>query len=80
LNNKKILYPAIFHKEDNGAYSVVFPDLGCATCGTSIEEAYFAAKEALVLWLEDCESKAPSKIENIVAKFGDYIMLIEPDS
>ncbi len=30
--------------------------------------------------LEDCESKAPNKIENIVAKFGDYIMLIEPEN
>lgn len=36
----KYVYPAVFTKEDNGQYSVVFRDLeGCYTCGESMEQA-----------------------------------------
>ncbi len=43
----KIIYPAIFHKEES-SYWVEFPDLvGCQTYGDSIFETYEFAKEAL---------------------------------
>jgi len=46
------LYPALFTKEDDGGYSIEFPDLpGCFTCGDDIEEALSMAKEALELHL-----------------------------
>ena len=73
------IYPAVFHKEENGEYSVVFPDLGCATCGSNIEEAYKAAKEALALWLDESECVAPSKVEDLKVNSADNIMLIEAD-
>ena len=44
---KNCVYPAYFYKENDGQYSVIFPDFGCATCGSSIEEAYFMAEDCL---------------------------------
>ena len=35
----KYVYPAIFTPEENGTYSIVFPDLeGCYTCGDDLED------------------------------------------
>lgn len=44
-------YPAEFSKEEgDGAIGVVFPDFpGCVTAGNTLEEAFVAAHEALVL-------------------------------
>lgn len=81
MENKTIvenrIYPAVFHKEDDGRYSVEFPDLGCATCGDTLEEAYKMAKEALSLWLDGEESKEPSALESIKAEAGDRVLLVE---
>ncbi len=56
---KKYLYPAVFEKEESG-YSVIFPDLGIATSGETLEEAMDMAKDALCLTLYDLEeSKHP---------------------
>lgn len=49
---KKIIYPAIFHKEEVGGYSVTFPDLpGCNTEGNDLAEALYMAQDALGLYL-----------------------------
>ena len=38
---KKLFYPAIFHKAEEGGYWVTFPDLPeCVTEGDDMEEAY----------------------------------------
>ena len=76
---EKRIYPAIFHKEEDGRYSVEFPDLGCSTCGDTIEEAYKMAKEALALWLDGEECKEPSTIESIKTEDNDKVMLVEAD-
>lgn len=39
-------YPACFIKEENG-YSVLFPDLGTATCGDTLDEAMRMAVDCL---------------------------------
>lgn len=42
----KLVYPAIFEKEDKG-YSVTFPDLlGCCTQGDTLEETIGMAEDA----------------------------------
>lgn len=74
------IYPAVFHKEGDGRYSVEFPDLGCATCGDTLEEAYKMAKDALALWLDDCEPAVPTPLESIAVENGDRAMLVEADS
>ncbi len=51
---KKLFYPAVFHKAEEGGYWVTFPDLPeCITEGDSIEEAYEMAVDALGLALAD---------------------------
>lgn len=55
----KYAYPAVFTREENGQYSVVFHDLeGCYTCGDSLEEALEMAEDVLALVLYGYESDA----------------------
>lgn len=80
---KKIFYPAVFTKEDNG-YWVKFPDLpGCFTEGDSISEAYEMAQEAMGLWLET-ENRTfnypeASDITGIRTAENEQIVLVEFD-
>lgn len=54
----KYVYAAVFTKEENGQYSVVFKDLeGCYTCGDSLEEAIEMAEDVLALTLYGYESE-----------------------
>lgn len=45
------IYPAIFYKEDDGRYSVLFPDFDVATCGNDLNDAMNMAVECLALQL-----------------------------
>lgn len=48
----KFVYPAVFTKEDNGQYSVSFPDIeNCFTGGDDMAEAIEMAEDALCLML-----------------------------
>lgn len=50
------IYPAIFYHEDDGSYSVVFPDLNhLSTCGDTMNEAMTMAVDALAGYLYDLE-------------------------
>ena len=52
----KYAYTAVFTPEENGAYSVHFPDIqGCYTCGDDMADAVEMAKDALCLMLYDME-------------------------
>lgn len=52
MKKQKYVYPAIFHPEEDGGFSVSFPDLdGCFTCGESLEEAIDMAVDAAAGWL-----------------------------
>ena len=70
---KHIAYPAIFTKDGN-YICVDFPDLdGCLTQGETIEEAYFAAKEALALYLDTVgECPPPSAVEAVKPSDGEF--------
>ena len=53
---KKLFYPAVFHKAEEGGFWVSFPDIPeCLTQGDDMTEAYEMAVEALELWMEDFE-------------------------
>lgn len=63
-------YPAIFYKEEDGRYSVLFPDFDVATCGDDLDDAIAMAEECLALQLkglkEDGEAfPAPSPLDKI---------------
>lgn len=80
----KVIYPAIFHHEDN-AYWVEFPNLeGCQSFGDTIEEALDNAKEALAAYcvtlLEQGEKlNPPSDVENIKIPAGAFLSLVEAE-
>ena len=63
-------YPAIFHKDDSGRFSVLFPDFDVATCGDDLDDAIAMAEECLALQLkglrEDREAfPVPSPLDKI---------------
>lgn len=81
----KIFYPAVFHLEDDGGYSVEFPDLlGCVTEGDTLEKAMAMAEDALGIYLytlkEDKEeAPAPSSPADIKVDGRNFVTLIEYD-
>ena len=63
------IYPACFIKESNG-YSVIFPDLGTATCGSTLDDAAHMAVDCLAgilynLQRDGEEPPSPSPINQI---------------
>jgi len=52
----KYAYTAVFTPEENGLYSVSFPDLpGCYTSGDDMSDAVYMAQDVLCLTLYDLE-------------------------
>lgn len=81
----KLIYPAIFHPEEVGGYSLYFPDLpGCVTEGDTLQEAIEMANDALGIYLYTLkQDKAvlpeASKPENLEVDKGDFVTCIEWD-
>ena len=82
----KYAYPAIFHPEEEGGYSVFFPDLeGCFTQGDTELEAVDMAEDALNLMLWHMEESKdpipkPSKASAISLQDDDFVMLVKADT
>ena len=82
----KYIYPAIFTKEDDGGYSVVFPDLeSCYTCGDTLEQAMDMAEDCLALVLygyetDQKEIPAASSIDSISTSSDEFVTLIKCDT
>lgn len=81
----KYVYPAIFEKEENGGYSVIFPDLeGCYTCGDDLADSMYMAEDVLAFTLYDYEKEGkelpvPSESSALKADNG-FINLIACDT
>ena len=79
----KLIYPAVFHQEDN-AYWVEFPDLeGCNSFGDTLEETLSNAREALegysISLIEHKEKlPAPSDIGSLKTSDG-FVSLVDID-
>ena len=76
----KYVYPAVFTPEDNGQFSVNFPDLeSCYTCGDNLGDALYMAEDVLAMTLVSYEDKgvpipAPSKTLPLEAgEFQNFI-------
>ncbi|MBO4948771.1 MAG: type II toxin-antitoxin system HicB family antitoxin, partial [Peptococcaceae bacterium] len=55
---KKYSYPAVFTPEENGAYSISFPDFeSCYTCGDSLADGIMMAEDVLAFTLYDYEKE-----------------------
>ena len=82
---KKMFYPAIFTPEDDGGFSVSFPDIeGCFTQGETIEESYEMAFDALGLALSFLEDEKrviplPSAPNKISLNENEFVVIIEFD-
>ena len=82
----KYIYPAVFTKEEDGGYSVVFPDLeSCYTCGDTLEQAMDMAEECLALVLygyetDQKEIPAASSIDSISTSSDEFVSLIKCDT
>ncbi len=82
----KYVYPAIFSPEENGSYSVYFPDLeGCYTCGDNLQDALFMADDVLAFTMYDYEKEGreipvPSKVENVEKEAGEFANYIACDT
>lgn len=81
----KLFYPAVFHPEADGGYSVDFPDLlGCVTEGDTLADAVKMAEDALGIYLyslkEDKEAApAPSDPADIETEGREFVSLVEYD-
>ena len=78
----KLVYPAFFYEEDEGGYSVEFPDLkGCITQGETLEEAIEMAEDAALGWIldeveEGKEIPKASNIEELTMNRKGFINLL----
>lgn len=73
------IYPACFYKEKEGGYSVIFNDWqgmnSAATCGDTLEEAYFMAQDLLGGMITSSQDDGeeipkPSNVEDIKLEEG----------
>ena len=82
----KYIYPAVFEKEDEGGYSIYFPDIaGCFSQCEDMAEGIENASDALCLMLYDFEKKgkpvpSPTSIKKIKTDGDDIATLIACDT
>jgi len=82
----KYVYPAIFSKEDDGKYSVLFPDIeSCYTGGDDMVDALEMAEDVLCLTLYDMEKNektipAPSDCKVIETDDDSIVTLVRCDT
>jgi len=79
------IYPAIFHVNSDGSYTITFPDLpGCVSEGKSLVNALSMAQSALHQWIEyltDKKQEIPqaSNMEILKVSDGEFANLIRAD-
>lgn len=84
--NTKYVYPAIFTPEEDGGYSIIFPDLeGCFTCGDDLIDGMQMAEDVLALVLygyekDDREIPIPSKRESIKLQGKEFVNYVACDT
>lgn len=75
----EFIYPAIFHKNNDGSVTVLFPDLpGCITEGKSLGKAMKMAQSALNQWvdyLRDEKEPIPTPSDYTSIQLGDNEIL-----
>ena len=82
----KYVYPAVFVPEEEGGYSIYFPDLdNCFTQAESLEDGIKMANDALCLTLYDMEESnqvipKASSIRDIKTNGDEFTTLISCDT
>lgn len=81
----KLFYPAVFEPEEDGGFTVDFPDIpGCYTQGENLEDCYEMAFDVLGLCLSVMEDQketipTPSNPQDIPVEKGQFVAVIEFD-
>lgn len=79
------VYPAVFHANDDGSYTITYPDIpGCISEGKSLENALYMAQDALTQWMEylaDSKEAAPtaSRVQDVRIGQGEFVNLVRAD-
>jgi len=79
------VYPAVFHANDDGTYTISYPDLpGCISEGKNLANAMYMAQSALTQWIEYHADKkldlpAASPARNIETDGNEFVNLIRAD-
>lgn len=82
---KEIIYPAVFHANEDGTYTIVYPDLpGCISEGKTLGGALSMAQSALGEWgayLLDKGEALPqaSRLQDVPCEEGEFVNLIRAD-
>lgn len=82
----KHVYPAVFTAEEEGGYSVVFPDLeSCYTCGDNLPDAVLMAEDVLALTLYEYERDgkeipSPSDSKRMEVEDGSFVNYVVADT
>ena len=80
------VYPAVFHPNENGSYTITFPDLpGCVSEGKSLPNALYMAQAALFDWAEYMEEEgqalpSASPIGRVALEKGEFTNLIRAET
>lgn len=83
---KEYVYPALFHPNGDGSFTITYPDLpGCISEGKSLGNAMYMAQSALAQWVEymaDKKQDIPpaSPLQSIAVGQGDFVNLIRAES
>lgn len=83
----KYNFPAVFHAEAEGGYSISFPDVpGCYSQGETVQECCEMAEDALNLMLWEMEENkmpipTPTSLKNIQDQYPDDVAtLVKADT
>ena len=82
----KYVYPAVFTREEDGSYSINFPDFeSCYTSGETLADGIAMAEDALCLVLYDMEEKgamipAASDLNTVAHEENEIVTLISCDT
>ena len=81
----EFVYPAVFHANKDGSYTVTYPDLpGCVSEGKSLANAMYMAQAALSQWLgylSDRNAPIPTASEHggVVVDENEFVNLVRAE-
>lgn len=82
---QEYVYPAVFHTNEDGTYTIIFPDLpGCISEGKSLGNAMKMAEAALTQWIEYLNESnenipAPSNLQDVELENSEFVNFIRAD-
>ena len=80
----RYVYPAVFTPEENGQFTVNFPDLeSCYTCGDDLGDALYMAEDVLVMTLVSYENNStpiPTPSKKLGVEDGEFQNFIVCDT